>query len=112
MKKGILCKVVLSGLLIGQMNLFNTQVAFASEDTTNEIESTNSNSRSVKVAYIKTNGANLNVRKSASTNSSILGSLKNGSQVTIVETLNGWYKINYGSSYGYISSSCCIFSYI
>ena len=35
MKKGILCKVVLSGLLIGQMNLFNTQVAFASEDTTN-----------------------------------------------------------------------------
>ena len=50
MKKGILCKVVLSGLLIGQMNLFNTQVAFASEDTTNEIESTNSNSRSVKVA--------------------------------------------------------------
>ena len=110
MKKGILCKVVLSGLLIGQMNLFNTQVAFASEDTTNEIESTNSNSRSVKVAYIKTNGANLNVRKSASTNSSILGSLKNGSQVTIVETLNGWYKINYGSSYGYISSSYVSFN--
>lgn len=110
MKKGILCKVVLSGLLIGQMNLFNTQVAFASEDTTSEIESTNSNSRSVTVAYIKTNGANLNVRKSASTNSSILGSLKNGSQVTIVETLNGWYKINYGSSYGYISSSYVSFN--
>lgn len=110
MKKGILCKVVLSGLLIGQMNLFNTQVAFASEDTTSEIESTNSNSRSVTVAYIKTNGANLNVRKSASTNSSILGNLKNGSQVTIVETLNGWYKINYGSSYGYISSSYVSFN--
>ena len=110
MKKGILFKVVLSGLLIGQMNLFNTQVAFASEDTTSEIESTNSNSRSVTVAYIKTNGANLNVRKSASTNSSILGSLKNGSQVTIVETLNGWYKINYGSSYGYISSSYVSFN--
>lgn len=110
MKKGLLCKVVLSGLLIGQMNLFNTQVAFASENTTSEVidsksESININSRSATVGYIKTNGTNLNVRKSASTGSSILGSLRNGTQVTIVETLNGWYKISYGSGYGYISSS-------
>ena len=106
MKKGILCKVVLSALLIGQMNLFNTQVAFASENTTEEsIEVINSNSRETTIGYVKTNGISLNVRKSASTSSSVLGSLSNGSKVTIVETVNGWYKIKYGSGYGYISSS-------
>ena len=106
MKKGILCKVVLSALLIGQMNLFNTQVAFASENTTEEsIEVVNSTSRASTVGYIKTNGAALNVRKSTSTSSTVLGSLSNGTQVTIVETLNGWYKISYGSGYGYISSN-------
>ena len=47
----------------------------------------------------------LNVRKSASTSSKILGKLKNGATVTIVDTsTKGWYKIKYGSGYGYVSS--------
>ena len=63
-----------------------------------------------QTAYIKTNGSSLNVRKSASTSSTILGSLSNGSQINIVETLSGWYKIKYGSGYGYVSSSYVTFT--
>ena len=47
----------------------------------------------------------LNVRSGAGTIHKVIGSLKNGSTVTIVETKNGWYKIKYGSSYGYVSSN-------
>ena len=47
----------------------------------------------------------LNVRSGAGTSYKVIGSLKNGATVTIVETKNGWYKIKYGSSYGYVSSS-------
>ncbi|WP_123054214.1 SH3 domain-containing protein [Clostridium sp. JN-1] len=46
----------------------------------------------------------LNVRNSASTSSSIIGSLSKGANVSIVAELNGWYKIKYNSSYGYVSS--------
>ena len=47
----------------------------------------------------------LNVRSGAGTSYKVIGSLKNGATVTIVETKNGWHKIKYGSSYGYVSSS-------
>lgn len=110
MKRGILTKVILSALLVGQMNLFNTQAVFASENTTNDIIIESTKARSTTIGYVKTSGINLNVRQSASTNSNILGSLKNGSQITIVETLSGWYKIKYGTGYAYISSSYVSFS--
>ena len=47
---------------------------------------------------------NLNVRKSKSTNSAKLGTLKKGARVAIVKKeSNGWYKIRYGEKYGYIA---------
>ena len=47
----------------------------------------------------------LNVRQKASTSSKIIGKLNNGAKVTIVDTsTKGWYKIKYGSGYGYVSS--------
>lgn len=47
----------------------------------------------------------LNVRQKASTSSKIIGKLNNGTKVTIVDTsTKGWYKIKYGSGYGYVSS--------
>ena len=47
----------------------------------------------------------LTVRKSASTSSTKLGTLKKGARVQIVKKQsNGWYKIIYKNSYGYISS--------
>nr|WP_279325450.1 N-acetylmuramoyl-L-alanine amidase [Clostridium sp. D53t1_180928_C8] len=51
---------------------------------------------------IKVNGA-LNVRSGAGTSYSVVGSLSNGSKVEIVETTGTWYKIKYGSGYGYVS---------
>ena len=64
-----------------------------------------SNSGSSTQKTGKVTASALNVRSGAGTNYKVIGSLKNGSTVTIVETKNGWHKIKYGSSYGYVSSS-------
>ena len=46
----------------------------------------------------------LNVREGASTDYSKIGYLVKGTKVEIVQKLsNGWYKIKYNGSYGYIS---------
>ncbi|MBM6820147.1 SH3 domain-containing protein, partial [Clostridium saudiense] len=37
------------------------------------------------------------------TSYSVIGSLSNGANVEIVETSGSWYKIKYGSGYGYVS---------
>ena len=47
--------------------------------------------------------SSLNVRSGASTSSKIIGSLSNGSNVTIVGESGNWYKIKYGNSTGYVS---------
>ncbi|MDU4326822.1 MAG: SH3 domain-containing protein, partial [Clostridium celatum] len=59
-------------------------------------------SASTQNGTIKVNGV-LNVRSGAGTNHSVIGSLSNGAKVEIVETSGTWYKIKYGSGYGYIS---------
>ncbi|MGL5416412.1 MAG: SH3 domain-containing protein [Clostridium sp.] len=46
----------------------------------------------------------LNVRSGAGTGYGVIGSLKNGAKVTVIETKNGWHKIKYGNGYGYVSS--------
>ncbi len=47
----------------------------------------------------------LNVRSKPNTSGSILGTLSNGTSVTIVDTAsNGWYKIKYKNGYGYVSN--------
>ena len=61
-------------------------------------------SNNTTIGYVATNGANLNVRSSASESAKILGKLANGSKITIVDTSNSkWYKIKYSSGYGYVS---------
>lgn len=52
----------------------------------------------------KVTASALNVRAGAGTNNKVLGTLKNGANVTVVSQSNGWYKIKYGSGYGYVSS--------
>ena len=44
----------------------------------------------------------LRVREGAGTNTKILGVLNHGSAVKIVDTNGSWYKIKYGSGYGYV----------
>ncbi|QWI71030.1 SH3 domain-containing protein [Bacillus mycoides] len=45
----------------------------------------------------------LNVRSNASTSGTLLGSLQNGTQVQVVETVGTWYKIRFGTGYGYVA---------
>ncbi|EJQ54183.1 Uncharacterized protein BWINRASL_00693 [Bacillus mycoides] len=45
----------------------------------------------------------LNVRSNASTSSTLLGSLQSGTQVQVVETVGTWYKIRFGTGYGYVA---------
>ena len=46
----------------------------------------------------------LNVRSGAGTSYSVLGSLRKGTKVEVISTTNGWSKINYNGSIGYVSS--------
>ena len=46
----------------------------------------------------------LNVRSGAGTSYSVLGSLSKGIKVEVISTTNGWSKINYNGSIGYVSS--------
>lgn len=56
------------------------------------------------IVNISSSSSSLNVRSSASSSSGVIGSLKKGTNVNIVAINNGWYKIQYNSSYGYVSS--------
>jgi len=47
----------------------------------------------------------LNIRSGPDTGSSRIGFLKDGDVVTIVEKLDGWYKISLHGTYGYVSSA-------
>ncbi|MDU7078339.1 MAG: SH3 domain-containing protein, partial [Clostridium celatum] len=62
----------------------------------------NSSSTAAQSGTVKANGG-LNVRSGAGTSYSSIGLLSNGAQVEIVETSGTWYKIKYGSGYGYVS---------
>ena len=64
--------------------------------------SSSSSSTTIQSGAVKVNGG-LNVRSGAGTSYSVIGSLSNGSKVEIVETSGTWYKIKYGSGYGYVS---------
>ncbi|MDM0454075.1 SH3 domain-containing protein [Clostridium perfringens] len=44
----------------------------------------------------------LNVRQAATNNSRIIGSLKGGEKVNIINESNGFYKIEFNNSYGYV----------
>lgn len=45
----------------------------------------------------------LNVRSECNTSSKIIGTLSPDDSIEILETINDWYKIKFGSSYGYVS---------
>ena len=65
--------------------------------STNNTPATSTTKGTVKVSD------SLNVRSGAGTSYSVVGSLKNGTSVEIVETSGNWYKIKYGNGYGYVS---------
>ncbi|KEK22552.1 SH3 domain-containing protein [Bacillus gaemokensis] len=46
---------------------------------------------------------NLRVRNGAGTNTAVIGSLENGTQIQVIGTVGTWYKIRFGSGYGYVA---------
>ena len=77
----------------------------SSGESNNSSNSGNSSSETTsnKSGYVVNVHSSLNVRSGASTSSSVIGSLSNGSKVTIVGESGSWYKINYGNTTGYVS---------
>lgn len=56
-----------------------------------------------KTMYVKVSGGiDLNVRASASTSSKKVGTIKNGTKVTVVSNKNGWSKIKFKKGYAYV----------
>ncbi len=60
-----------------------------------------------KKAVVKTDGSKANIRRSASSNASIIGKLENGSELVLVYDENGYTKVFYGKDLdtGYVVST-------
>lgn len=67
-------------------------------------DSGSSNNGSTVINTGTVNADVLNVRSGASTSNSIVGTLRSGAKVEITETSNGWHKIKYNNTYGYVSA--------
>lgn len=65
-------------------------------------ETPQENTTVIKTGYVNTDS--LKVRKEASTTSEMIDSLKKNDQVSIIEELDGWYKIKISGEIGYVSS--------
>lgn len=87
-----LCAVTFA---VGISLKLNTGVAVANPNVNNE-------STSLKASSGVITADALNVRSSANTSSTILGKLYKGNTVTIVDTVNGWHKINFNNRTGWI----------
>lgn len=64
----------------------------------------NNTSASTGTAAVVKCSSTVNFRSAASTSSTILGELKNGTAVTVLSTSNGWSKVSYAGKTGYISA--------
>ena len=93
---------VAEGIVNGIMDYLRNNVILNNSGGNENNNGNNGSSSSTQNGTIKVNGA-LNVRSGAGTNYSVIGSLSNGAKVEIVETSGTWYKIKYGSGYGYVS---------
>ncbi|ELC8449086.1 SH3 domain-containing protein [Clostridium perfringens] len=89
---------------------FNGRRAYVSSKYVNLISYKNNEVKTeVKKEPIKGTGkvninTALNVRQASTTNSRIIGSLKGGEKVNIISESNGFYKIEFNNSYGYVYS--------
>ena len=64
----------------------------------------NNTSASTGTAAVVKCSSTVNFRSAASTSSTILGELKNGTAVTVLSMSNGWSKVSYAGKAGYISA--------
>lgn len=59
----------------------------------------------IYVSSVATNGGNLNVRYTPSASAAIVGSIPNGSEVTVYATLPDWSLVGYNQTVGYVKSN-------
>ena len=64
----------------------------------------NNTSASTGTAAVVKCSSTVNFRSAASTSSTVLGELKNGTAITVLSTSNGWSKVSYAGTTGYISA--------
>lgn len=88
------CKVACSG-----------KTGYIKQDyvSTSGLASNNTSASTGTAAVVKCSST-VNFRSAASTSSTILGELKNGTAVTVLSTSNGWSKVSYAGKTGYISA--------
>lgn len=56
------------------------------------------------VYKVQTAGSVLNLRKTASSNSVIIGKIPNGTELTVTKSVSGWAFVTYNSAQGWVSS--------
>ena len=87
---------------------YNNQVGYSSKDYLSEVSSSGSSSSGSTSTTKKTGTVTtdvLNVRSGAGTSYSKIGTLKKGATVTILQTSNGWHKIELsGGKIGWVSA--------
>lgn len=81
------------------------RIATSGGSTSSSTSSSSSSSTSGTVMYVKTSrpGSNLNLRKSASTSSTVLASLSYGTKLTVLSYTGTWAKVNVNGKTGYVS---------
>lgn len=88
------CKVTCSG-----------KTGYIKQDYVSTTGSASNNmSASTGSAAVVKCSSTVNFRSAASTSSTILGELKNGTAITVLSTSNGWSKVSYAGKTGYISA--------
>ena len=88
------CKVACSG-----------KTGYIKQDyvSTSGLASNNTSASTGTAAVVKCSST-VKFRSAASTSSTILGELKNGTAITVLSTSNGWSKVSYAGKTGYISA--------
>lgn len=55
-----------------------------------------------RTGTVTTNGSNLNVRSGAGIDFNIIGKLANGTEITVKDEKDGWYRIEFPAEYAYV----------
>ena len=55
-----------------------------------------------RTGTVTTNGSNLNVRSGAGIDFNIIGQLANGTEITVKDEADGWYRIEFPAEYAYV----------
>lgn len=92
------CKVTYSGKTGYIKQDYVSTTGSASNTTNNNTSASTGTAATVKCS------STVNFRSAASTSSTVLGELKNGTAVTVLSTSNGWSKVTYAGKTGYISA--------